>query len=193
MVEPADLSLVVGFTADMLPLMAASRLNGSDEEPRDENGGLMRVNGAEPRRFLEMPAIFRGGDRPAGAVSGARGDGLFARAGVRAGSKGGGIDLTGVIEKVKELSLVSLLLFLVGEKSEGSAFSESASSYVEGVYARLPVVLAGEYADNGFPLKGELFARTPSIRSQLLLKCRVMLEAPHTILAIFRRVELLHA
>jgi hypothetical protein len=180
------------LTADMLPLMAASRLNGSDEEPRDENGGLMRVNGAEPRRFFEMPAIFRGGDLPAGAVSGARGDELLARAGVRAESKGGGIDFTGVMEKVNELSLMLLLLFLVGENKEGSAFSESASSYVEGVYARLPAVLAGEYADIGFPLKGELFARTPGVTSQLL-KCRVMLEAPHTILAVLRRVELLHA
>jgi hypothetical protein len=133
MVEPADESFVGGFTVDMLPLMAASRLNGSDEEPRDENGGLMRVNGAEPRRFFEMPAIFREGDRPAGAVSGARGDELFARTGVRAGSKGGGIDFTGVMEKVNELPPMSLLLFLVGENREGSAFSESASSYVEGV------------------------------------------------------------
>jgi hypothetical protein len=192
MVEPADLSFVGGFTVDMLPLMAASRLNGSDEEPRDENGGLMRVNGAEPRRFFEMPAIFRGGDRPAGAVSGARGDELFDRTGVRAGSKGGGIDFTGVMEKVNELPPKSLLLFLVGENREGSAFSESASSNVEGVYARLTAVLAGEYADNGFPLRGELFARTPSVTSQLL-KCRVMLEALHTILAILCGIELLHA
>jgi hypothetical protein len=58
---------------------------------------------------------------------------LLARAGVRAGSKGGGIDFTGVMEKLNELSPMSLLLFLVGENKEGSAFSESASSYVEGV------------------------------------------------------------
>jgi hypothetical protein len=56
----------------------------------------------------------------------------------------------------------------------------------------LPVVLAGEYADNGFPLRGELFARTPSVTSQAL-KCKVMLEVAHTILAVLRRVELLHA
>lgn len=43
------------------------------------------------------------------------------------------MDLTGVMEKVNVLSQASLLLFLEGENSEGSAFSESASSYVEGV------------------------------------------------------------
>jgi hypothetical protein len=53
---------------------------------------------------------------------------VLVRAGVRVGSKGGGIDLTGVKEKVNDLSLVSLLLFLKGENREGSAFSESASS-----------------------------------------------------------------
>lgn len=133
MVEPAELDLVGVLVVDMLPLMAASRLNGRDEEPRDEKGGLIRVNGAEPRRLFEMPACFRGGDLPAGAVSGARGDETLARAGVRAGSKGGGMDLTGVMAKVKGLSLMPLLLFLEGENSEGSAFSESASSYVESV------------------------------------------------------------
>ena len=133
MVEPADLDLVGVLATDMLPLIAASRLNGSDEEPRDENGGLIRVNGAEPRRLFEIPACFRGGDLPAGAVSGARGDEVLARAGVRAGSKGGGIDFTGVMAKVKDVSLMALLLFLEGENSEGSAFSESVSSYVDGV------------------------------------------------------------
>lgn len=153
----------------MLPLMAASRLNGSDEDPRDENGGLIRVNGAEPRRFFEMPAILRGGERPAGAVSGARGDELLARAGVHAaGSKRGGIDLTGVMEKVNGFSPVSHLLFLVGENREGSAFSESASSYVEGAYGRLPVVFTGEDADNGLPLRGELLARKPEVASQVM-------------------------
>ena len=99
MVEPADLLFVGVIAAVMLPLMAASRLNGSDEDPRDENGGLMRVNGAEPRRFL-MLANLRGGDLPAGAVRGARGDAIVARAGVLTGSMGGGMDLTGVMEKV---------------------------------------------------------------------------------------------
>ena len=165
MVEPADLLFVGVIAAVMLPLMAASRLNGSDEDPRDENGGLMRVNGAEPRRFL-MLANLRGGDLPAGAVRGARGDAIVARAGVLTGSMGGGMDLTGVIEKVNGLSPMSLLLFLEGENNEGSAFSESASSYVEGVYERL-LVFTGEDADNGLPLNGELFARKPEVMSQV--------------------------
>jgi len=170
MVEPADadLSFVGVLTAaDMLPLMAASRLKGSDEDPRDEKGGSTRVKGAETRRVFEMPACLRGGDLPAGAVSGARGDEVLARAGVRAGSNGGGgMDLTGVVMvKVNGFSQEeeSLLLFLAGENSEGSAFSESASSYV-GENARLPAVLAGDDdAVNGLPLRGELFARKPGI------------------------------
>lgn len=167
MVDPADLLFVGVLTVDMLPLIAASRLNGSDEDPRDENGGPIRVNGAEPRRFFEMLAIFRGGDRPAGAVSGALGDAMLARTGVLAGSRGGAIDLTGVMEKVNGLSPMSPLLFLEGENSEGSAFSESASSYVEGVYDRLLVVLAGDDAVNGLPLNGELLARKPEVTSQV--------------------------
>ena len=163
MVDPADLVFVGVIAAVMLPLMAASRLNGSDEEPRDENGGLILVNGAEPRRFFEMLANFRGGERPAGAVRGARGDAILDRTGVLAGSMGGGMDLTGVMEKVNGLSPMSLLLFLEGENNEGSAFSESASSYV-GENARLPAVLAGDDdAVNGLPLRGELFARKPGI------------------------------
>lgn len=163
--EPADLPFVGVLTADMLPLMAASRLKGSDEDPRDENGGSTRVKGAETRRVLEIPACFRGGDLPAGAVSGARGDEVLARAGVRAGSNGGGgMDLTGVfMVNVNGFSQESLLLFLNGENSEGSAFSESASSSYVGENARLPVVLAGEDAVNGLPLKGELFARKPGV------------------------------
>ena len=116
------------LAAVMLPLMAASRLNGSDDDPRDVNGGLIRVNGAEPRRFLEMLANFRGCERPAGAVRGARGDATLDRVGVLTGSIGGGMDLTGVMEKVNGFSPMSLLLFLNGENSDGSAFSESASS-----------------------------------------------------------------
>jgi hypothetical protein len=145
---------VVVLTADMLPLMAASRLKGSDEEPRDENGGSTRVKGAETRRVFEIPACFRGGDRPAGAVKGARGDEVLARAGVRAGiNGGGGMAFTGVVMvNVNDFSQESLLLFLKGENSEGS--------YV-GVNALLPLVLAGEDAVKGLPLKGELFARKP--------------------------------
>jgi hypothetical protein len=167
MVDPADLVFVGVLAAVMLPLIAASRLNGSEEDPRDENGGLILVNGAEPRRFFEMLANFRGGDRPAGAVRGARGDATLDRAGVDTGSMGGGMDLTGVMEKVNGFSPMSLLLFLVGENIDGSAFSESASSYVEGAYDRLLVVFTGEDADNGLPLNGELFARKPEVMSQV--------------------------
>jgi hypothetical protein len=133
-VEPEDLAFVgVGLpTTDMLPLMAASKLKGSDERPRDENGGSTLVNGAETRRDFEIPACLRGGDLPAGAVRGARGDEVLGRAGVRAGINGGGggMVFTGVdmMVKVNGFSQESLLLFLKGENSEGSAFSPSASS-----------------------------------------------------------------
>lgn len=162
MVEPADLLFVGVLVVETLPLIAASRLNGSDDDPRERKGGSMRVKGAETRRFFEMPPVFLGGERPAGAVRGARGDEMLDRAGVRAG---GGIDFTGVMEKVKGFSHASLLLFLEGENIEGSAFSESTSSS-DGVKERLPVFLAGD-ADgiNGLPLKGELFARKPKILS----------------------------
>jgi len=110
-----------------VPLSAASRLNGRVLVlPRDANGGSMRVKGAEVRRFLLIPAILRFGERPAGAVMGARGDDMLARIGVvkRDGSGGGGIDFAGVIEKLK--GLASLLLFLVGELNVvGSTFSLS--------------------------------------------------------------------
>jgi hypothetical protein len=166
-VEPADLAFVgvdIVLTADMLPLIAASRLKGSDEDPRDEKGGSTRVKGAETRRVFEIPACFRGGDRPAGAVRGARGDEEFARAGVRAGRNGGGgMVFTGVVMvNVNGFSQESLLLFLKGENCEGSVFSPSASSCV-GANARLLVDLAGEDAVNGLPLRGELFARKPRI------------------------------
>ena len=165
MVEPADLALAgVGLLiTDMLLLMAASKLKGNDERPRDENGGSTLVNGAETRRVFEIPACLRGGDLPAGAVRGARGDEVLGRAGVRAGRNGGGsMVFTGVdiMAKVNGFSQESFLLFLNGENSEGSAFSLSASSYV-GVNDRLLLVLAGEDADNGLPLRGELFARKP--------------------------------
>lgn len=155
-------------------------------------GGSTRVKGAEPRRFFVMPAFFRGGERPAGAVRGARGDEMLARAGVRAG--GGGMDLTGTTEKVKGLSQASLLLFFEGEKSRGSVFSESASSYAEA--ERLPVTLAGDMEGvNGFPLRGELFARKPEV-VHVSIWVTWCIE-PHcwrpTILAILRRGELLDA
>lgn len=129
----------------------------------------MRVNGADMRR---LEANFRFGDLPAGAVRGARGEEVFARVGVklRAGIEaGGGIDFTGVMEKVNGFARVSdasLLLFLEGEKRPGSRFSESTSSYVEGTKGRLAVGLVA--AMIGLPLSGELFAMKPEIVSARL-------------------------
>lgn len=115
-----------------MPLRAASRLKGRVDVPRDANGGSIRVNGADTRRFLLMPAILRFGDLPAGAVIGARGDDILALAGVdrRDGTVGGGgIDIAGVSENVKGFagfSQPSLLLFFDGEKrTAGSTFSLS--------------------------------------------------------------------
>ena len=132
---------------EKVPLSAASKLNGRVEVDREEvKGGSMRVKGADTRRDLFVPTVFRLGERPAGAVMGARGDDIFARMGVvkRAGSGGGSIDLAGASEKLKGLtdfSNASALLFLEGElKMVGSIFSPSMK--VEGSYGRL----AGESA-----------------------------------------------
>lgn len=182
-VAPAGLLFVGVLVADMLPLMAASRLNGNDEDPRDMKGGSTRVKGAEPRRFLVIPAFFRGGDLPAGAVRGARGDDMLARAGVRAG--GGGMDWTGAKEKLNGVPQVSLLLFLDGEKRRGSVFSESVSSYTEA--ERLPVILAGDMEGvNGLPLRGELLARKPFWRFLADESCwtRELLSSPKGVLAM---------
>ena len=71
--------------------------------------------------------------------------------------------MAGVMEKVN-FSQASLLLFLEGENSEGSAFSESNSSLGEGSNERLPAVFAGDIEGSiGLPLSGELFARNPDI------------------------------
>jgi hypothetical protein len=93
------------------PLKAASKLKGRVAVGRDVNeGGLMRrEKGAEVRRCDRAPAIFRGGERPAGAVRGARGEERelvveLLRAGVerRSGlAEGGGIDWADVKVKVK--------------------------------------------------------------------------------------------
>ena len=100
----------------------------------------MRVKGAETRRDLFIPNVFRLGERPAGAVMGARTDDIFARIGVvrRDGSGGGGIALAGASEKVNGLSYTTdligpALLFLDGEV--GSTFSQSSN--VEGSKERL--------------------------------------------------------
>lgn len=154
----------------LVPMLAVcsteSRLKGSVDEPRVLNGGSTRVKGADTRRFFEMPACLRPGDRPAGAVRGVRGELVFALAGVarREVKVGGGIDFVVLREKAYGLtapSEASLLLFLDGEKRVGSIFSESLSSYVEGVNARFIAGLDG--ASIGLPRKGELFATKPAI------------------------------
>lgn len=127
-----------------VPFKAASRLNGSEDVPREAKGGSTRPNGAETRRVLFMLAILRLGERPAGAVNGARGDDMLDLAGVlrRDGMVGGGgIDLEGVMVNVKGLngfSETSLLLFFEGElKMAGSTFSLFFSSYTVGSKGRL--------------------------------------------------------
>lgn len=133
MVLPEGFVLVMAL-APILPVCSTeSRLNGNVEEPRVLNGGSTRVKGADTRRFFKMPACLRPGDRPAGAVSGVRGELMFALAGVarREVKVGGGIDFVVLREKAYGLSALSnapLLLFLEGEKRFGSTFSESASS-----------------------------------------------------------------
>lgn len=141
------------FGADLVivPASAASRLNGKPEQPpREKDGGSIRVNGAEIRRFLRSAARLDLGERPAGAVRGARGEellallraiGVWKRDGIVDG--GGMLDrgdaLAGVKEKEEvEASLKaegflgvpsSPLLRLVGDaKTEGSMFSLSQSS-----------------------------------------------------------------
>lgn len=92
----------------------------------------MREKGADVRRallFSKPDALRFVGERPAGAVSGALGEDMLARAGVLRRDGGGGIDLEGVMVNVKGLngfSEASLLLFLVGElRLAGSTFSPS--------------------------------------------------------------------
>ena len=113
---------------DRVPDRAASRLNGVVDTAllRENDGGSIRVKGAETRRFLTSPARFDPGERPAGAVRGARGDDVLALirgvcAWSRVGCDGASLntgDLIGV------LSL--LLLRLLGEeKVAGSMFSLS--------------------------------------------------------------------
>lgn len=152
-----------------MPEIAASRLNGrADDLPvRPNEGGSMRVNGAEVRRFLISPARLDFGERPAGAVRGVRGELLLAfgraigvcrRAGMEgAGMQDAGVDLAGVKEKVEEVVRLkaeglmgvpsSNLLRLEGDfRRLGSAFSLSKSSKSEGAKGRLE----GELNSVGF-------------------------------------------
>ena len=162
MVAPGSL----GVELEKVPLIAASRLNGRDDVLRELNGGSIRPNGAETRRFLCTPVALRFGERPAGAVIGARGDVMLALAGVlrRDGIAGGGIDLDGG-ENVNGLSETSLLHFLEGErKMAGSMFSLSYSSKLEGSNGRLVgenTVFEIEMLD--LPPDGDFCAKMPGI------------------------------
>lgn len=136
----------------------------------------MREKGAEIRRFFCTPVHLRFGERPAGAVNGARGDDMVSLAGVvrRDGIVGGGnIDLDGARENVKGLigfSIPSLLLFFDGEQNiVGSTFSLSKSSKVEasnGLFPGESTLFEDMILD--LPLAGEHCAARPtgaSIRS----------------------------
>lgn len=140
-----------------VPDRAASRLKGSDAEVllrEEKDGGSMRVKGAETRRFLSSTAFFALGERPAGAVSGARGEEILAFALCRGVAKEVCTDdasivvvlakeRVGVVDKEKEglIGVLSLhLLRLLGErKMEGSTFSLSKSSKVDEGIRRLVV------------------------------------------------------
>ena len=153
-----------------VPLRAASRLNGRVEEPRVANGGSTRVNGADVRRLLLIPAVLRFGDRPAGAVKGARIEDVLARSGVTSRDGmvgGGGIDFDVVILKVKGLtglSNTSLLVFFEGElKMAGSTFSPSKSSKLESSNTRLfelDTLFSGDMAV--LPPRADLVVDKPS-------------------------------
>ena len=98
--------LTFGAALEKVPDKAASRLKGRADALRDAKGGSIRVNGAEVRRALWIADDLRFGERPAGAVKGARGDDMLALAGVerRDGMVGGGgIDVDGASEKVNGL------------------------------------------------------------------------------------------
>ena len=154
---PALTFSVAGAITELekVPESAASRLNGSEEDARDElkEGGSIRVNGADVRRFLpRRPGALRlVGDRPAGAVEGARGDDMLAREGVDRRAGGGGMDFAAVMVKVKgldTLSKASLLLFFDGDlRAAGSTFSLSYSSKTAGSKGRL----VGEFMVNDMP------------------------------------------
>lgn len=184
---------------EKVPERAASRLKGSEEvEDRDalKKGGSMREKGAEVRRALLFSKLepFRFvGDRPAGAVRGARGDDMLARAGVVRRDGGGGMDLEGDMVKVKGLkdfSEPSLLLFLLGElKLAGSTFSPSASSKMAGSKRRL----VGEASEvmAGLPLGAEFFEARPT---RVSMGCRWAGLLPIdmlTVLAILRASKML--
>lgn len=144
-----------------MPLRAASRLNGSADKFEDEVGGSIREKGAHIRRLLSAPSVLRFGERPAGTVSGARGDDMLALVGVlrRDGMvEGGGMDLVGASEKVNDLSRSPLLLFFDGElDTAGSTFSLSKTSKMAGSNGLF--VVEAEMLD--LPLTGDFCAVKP--------------------------------
>lgn len=145
----------------MVPARAASKLNGRadlvEDARRENSGGSMRVNGAETRLLCMSRRCF--GDRPAGAVRGARGDEVLAllrEEGVCRRDRlieGGAIDVAGEMslaavnlnvgfdislklalgdEAAFTGALSLFLLRLFGDaKVNGSTFSESLSSSCE--------------------------------------------------------------
>lgn len=139
-----------------------------------------------------MPAFFLLGERPAGAVRGARRDDILAF-GVCVDddgrNEGGGIDFVGVRVKLNP----SCLLFLDGDvKVEGSTFSESNSSNIEGA-ARLPgeITLAGfTGAAVALPPSGGFWDRIP-----ILMSIHVLAEHTihRTILTILNTGKVLQA
>lgn len=168
-VAPAPILLLdedVEVGVEKVPERAASKLNGSDEDEREplKEGGSMREKGAEVRRslLLSKPDLLRFvGERPAGAVRGARGEDMFARAGGLMLDVGGGMVLAVMVKVkgLKGLSEISLLLFLVGElRLAGSTFSLSKSSKMAGSNGRL----VGEVMDMaGLPLETLLLETNP--------------------------------
>lgn len=178
----------LGAGAGSEPPNTASRLNGNVDVVLEANGGSMRENGAETRRFLLIPAIFLLGDLPAGAVIGERAVEVFALTGVEnreGNAEGGGIDFVEVNVNVNGFSKAPFLLFFVGESNtEGSTFSLSNSSKDEASKARL-------FEDGtlftilDLPLSGDVdfCARAPK-RCQHVHQHQHISRVWHTILAI---------
>lgn len=201
---------MVGVDWFRLPARASLRLNGRSAEDvgRVNDGGSMRVNGADVRRALSCAMLLRGGDRPAGALRGAlTGDARVLTLGV---CKYVGMDVDGMYgvtdgfevtsEKEEGLDMpMSHLLRLLGEaKMAGSTFSESKSSK-PGEGRRL---LPEDPDPNGdalvmlqrglFPCESGLETRPGEcVRELECVNCGNMLQ--HTVLAILHIGELLQS
>lgn len=186
----------LGAVSDSDPPSTASRLKGNVEVVREANGGSIRENGADTRRFLLIPAIFLFGERPAGAVKGVRAVAVLAFTGVenREGkAEGGGMDLVEVRVKVKAFSATPLLLFLVGESNTaGSTFSLSKSSKEAASKARL---LEDDtlFTMLDFPFKDDVDFCVSAPKHYNVSTCtrRYNQRVWHTILAVFSIREVL--